>query len=205
MNTRDQLIDRLKNDTRVLQNTRIENAFKSIDRVDFVHDDYKVEAYEDYPIPIGSGQTISQPTTVAFMLEKLNPQEGDRVLDVGCGSGWTTALLAHMVGGGGRVHGVDIIPELVSFGQENLKKYNFSHATIKQAGQGLGLSTEAPFDRILVSAAGADIPDVLVDQLKIGGVMVLPVGDTIIQLTKKSKTKVSQNTFPGFAFVPLVQ
>jgi protein-L-isoaspartate(D-aspartate) O-methyltransferase len=204
MQTREQLIDRLKNDTKVLQTLGVEEAFRAIDRADFVSDDYIVEAYEDYPIPIGHGQTISQPTTVAFMLEKLDPQPSDNVLDVGCGSGWTTALVAHMVGEQGHVYGVELLPELVLFGQHNLKKYSFPHASIVQAGEKLGLADQGPFDRILVSAAAEELPDTLVDQLKEGGTMVIPVQDTIVRVQKGTNGKIKREEFPGFVFVPLI-
>jgi protein-L-isoaspartate(D-aspartate) O-methyltransferase len=206
MNTREQLIDRLKNDTKVLQEPRIKAAFRSVDRADFVRDDYKVEAYEDYPLPIGEGQTISQPTVVAFMLEKLDPQPGDRVLDVGCGSGWTTALLAHMVGKGGKVYGVERIPALVKFGRENLKKYSFDNAEIRKARSKLGFFQEAPFDRILVSASAPNekMSEELLKQLKPNGVMVIPIGDTIYRFEKDTSGNISSKAFPGFVFVPLI-
>jgi len=178
-------------------------AFEKIDRADFVSLEYRAEANENYPLPIGFGQTISQPFTVAFMLELLSPQEGDKVLDVGCGSGWTTALLANLVGKTGKVFGVEIIPELVTLGKKNLAKYDFSNAKIIQAGAELGLPSEAPFARILVSAATEKIPEALLNQLKAPGVMVLPVKDVIVQIKKDATGEVSKKEFPGFAFVPL--
>lgn len=178
-------------------------AFKKINRADFVTPDYQVEAGEDYPLPIGYGQTISQPFTVAFMLELLEPQKGDRVLDVGSGSGWTTALLAVLVSEKGKVFGVEKIPELVEFGRKNLTKYNFPNAKIIQAGAELGLPSEAPFARILVSAAAEAIPETLLQQLQSPGVMVLPVKNTLIQIKKDTVGKITRKEFPGFAFVPL--
>ena len=180
------------------------SVFKKINRADFVREDYQAEADENHPLPIGYGQTISQPFTVSFMLELLSPQEGDKVLDVGCGSGWTTALLANLVGKTGKVFGVEIIPELVEFGRKNLAKYNFPNAEIVQAGAELGLPSEAPFDRILVSAAAEEIPETLLRQLKAPGVMVLPVKNVIVQIKKDATGEISKKEFPGFAFVPLV-
>jgi len=171
----------------VLKTPLVEEALWAVDRADFVPPEYHGEAYGNYPLPIGYGQTISQPYVVAFMLELLGVRRGERVLDVGSGSGWTTALLAHMVGGKGEVFGLEIVPELVSFGQRNLNKYPFSRASISQAGKELGLPKEAPFDRILVSAASSDIPKELVEQLKIGGVMVLSVKDAIFRVEKKKE------------------
>ena len=129
MNKED-LIKHLKEATQVLKNPSIENAFMVIDRVDFVDEDYKVEAYEDYPLPIGNGQTISQPTTVAFMLELLDVKKGEKVLDLGSGSGYTSALIGKIVGDSGRVVGVEIITELVEKSRENLAKYTMDNVEI---------------------------------------------------------------------------
>src|ERR1044071_317483 len=120
MNSRDDLQKHLKNESRVLENPELEKAFADIDRADFVGPDYEVEAYEDYALPIGLGQTISQPTVVAFMLELLDIQKGEEILDVGSGSGWTTALLSELTGEDGSVLGWEILPELVKLGQKNI-------------------------------------------------------------------------------------
>ncbi len=117
----------------VLKTPKIIEAFKKIDRKDFVKEEFLEEAYFDTPLPIGFGQTISQPYTVAFMLELLEPKEGDTVLDIGSGSGWTTALLAYIVGNKGKVIGVERIKELVEFGKKNLAKYKFKNAHIELA------------------------------------------------------------------------
>lgn len=185
------------------QSQEIKKAFESIDRADFVLSEYKTEAYGDYPLPIGFGSTISQPSTVLMMLNWLDPKVGDNILDIGSGSGWTTALLAQIVGVGGEVQGVEIVPQLVEFGNQNIKKYKFKNAKIIQAGKKLGLSEQAPFDRILVSAAGEQVPQVLVDQLKVGGRMVLPVKNSVFVIDKISENETSAKEIPGFAFVPL--
>ena len=202
------LINKLLEDG-VLKTKRIIEAFMEIDRADFVKKEYIGEAYGDYPLPTEQGQTISQPSTVAFMLELLQPAEGDRILDVGSGSGWSTALLAQIAGPKGRVWGVELIGELVKFGSENLAKYDFPHAGIQQAGDVLGLSQEAPFDKILVSAAGEEMPQALIDQLKVGGRLVVPIQDSswkidsVWKVDKVSETEIDKIEFPGFAFVPL--
>ena len=164
-----------------------------------------MSAYEDCALPIGYGQTISQPYTVAFMLELLGPKEKDKILDVGSGSGWTTALLSKIVGEKGKVFGLERIPELVDFGKKNLSKYGFNNYKIMQAKETLGLSEEAPFDKILVSATAQDLPQDLIDQLRIGGIMVIPIKDAILKIVKLSENKTDTQKFIGFAFVPLIE
>ena len=202
--TREELIEHLQSGTRVLKTPRIRAAFEAVDRADFVTPSHLFESYEDYPLPIGQGQTISQPSTVAFMLELLELAEGQNILDVGCGSGWTTALLAHVAGGKGSVLGLERIPVLVAFGRENLAKYGFPQARIEQAGAELGKPSQAPFDRMLVSAAAEKLPEPLIGQLVQGGVLVVPVRDAILKIRKKQSGEIETVRHEGFAFVPLI-
>ncbi|MGB9681196.1 MAG: protein-L-isoaspartate O-methyltransferase family protein, partial [Minisyncoccia bacterium] len=109
----------------VLKSPKLIEAFLKIDRKDFVLEDLKEYAYLNQPLSIGFGQTISQPLVVAFMLELLEVQEGEKILDIGSGSGWTTALLSYLTGEKGKVFAIERIPELKEFGEENVKKYNF--------------------------------------------------------------------------------
>ena len=198
------LIDKLKR-SGVLVTPPIINAFESVDRIDFVKSENTRSAYEDRPLPIGFGQTISQPTTVAFMLERLQVKSGEKVLDVGSGSGWTTALLAHLVGKSGTVVGIERVEALAKFGKVNLAKYGYDFAEIIKAEKELGYPKKAPYDKILVSAAAPEVPPELIDQLKIDGVMVLPVKSSIYKVIKTSEKKHDQEEFYGFSFVPLVQ
>ena len=124
-------------------------AFKKNKREDFVRVENKDMAYGNFPLEIGAGQTISQPATVAFMLEKLSSQPGDKVLDIGAGSGWQTALLAYIVGSQGKVIGIELIPELVKFANSNLAKYNYHRAKVIEADGSKGYDDEALFDRIV--------------------------------------------------------
>jgi protein-L-isoaspartate(D-aspartate) O-methyltransferase len=187
----------------VLKTPAIIEAFRAIDRANFVPLHYRSIAYEDRPLPLDYDQTISQPSTVAFMLELLQVQPGDKVLDIGSGSGWTTALLAHLVGSAGSVLGLERVEELVTFGSENLAKYSFSYAHIERAGVVLGAPAHAPFNRILVSAAARSLPTTLVSQLVEHGSMVVPVRDSIKRVVRVAHQPII-DTFIGYVFVPLI-
>lgn len=204
MNTLVSLIEHLQKIC-ILKKKTVIDAFISIDRRDFVPHALSDFAYDDVPLPIGNGQTISQPYTVAFMLELLDVHRGEKILDVGSGSGYTTALLAELVGARGRVIGIEIVPELTAMGNCNLHKYNFAHAEIRQAGDVLGLPEECPYDKILVSATIAELPMDLVQQLKSGGRMVIPIGNTIWKIEKHTDTSLKIEKYPGFTFVPLIE
>lgn len=199
MNSQADLVAHLRR-SGVLRSPNLIDAFSRIDRADFIRPEYLPEAYEDYPLPIGYGQTISQPYTVAFMLEALQPQPGDTVLDIGSGSGWTTALIAHCAGS---VTGVERIAELVAFSRRNLERYKFENASIIQAGKALGLPGQT-FDKILVSAAADSLPETLLEQLKEGGTLVIPIGHSIRLLKKDADGTIREIIFEGFVFVPLV-
>lgn len=180
------------------------NAFKRCDRIVFIPKELYPYAYEDHPLPIGKGQTISQPYTVAIMLELLQPSIGNRILDIGSGSGWTTALLATAVGTSGMVEGVEIIPQLVECGNENLAKADIHNATITLADPSHLGKPGGVFDRILVSASAPAMPTTLFDQLKEGGILVVPVENSIWRITKKEAGVFESYELPGFVFVPLI-
>lgn len=187
-----------------LNTPHIIEAFRKVDRKYFVPESFEEYIYIDAPLPIGENQTISQPSTVAFMIEKLEPGEGDKVLDIGSGSGWTTALLCHIVGEKGSVTGVERMDELVEQGEENLAKLQFgSHCRIQRAGEKLGLPGEQ-FDKILVSASADEIPEELFLQLKVGGILVIPVRSSIFKFKKISEDNIEREEFYGFVFVPLI-
>jgi len=141
---------------------------------------------------------------VRQMLIWLGAQPGDTVLDVGSGSGWTTALLGHIVGSGGRVFAVERVPELVEFGWGNCLVAGVKNVEFRQAGGRFGLPDRAPFDRILVSAEATELPQTLIDQLKPSGKMVVPVGNTILEVTRDPRGDLNVTSHDGFIFVPLV-
>lgn len=194
-----------------LTTPRIIDAFQKIDRKDFVTDEYKDKAYINTALPIGYGQTISQPLTVAFMLELLQPEPGNKVLDIGSGSGWQTALLADIVGdppaGEGKVFAMELIPELVSWSRKNITRYNFIQKGIVKfacADASNGLREEAPFDRIIAAASTQQIPSSWKEQMRIGGRMVVPVNNSVWLLVKKEENNFEEKEYKGFVFVPFV-
>lgn len=190
----------------VLRRRHIIDAFLRIHREEFLPLLLRDRAGEDSPLPIGYGQTISQPYTVAFMLELLNPQKGQKIMDIGYGSGWTSALLAHIAGEKGMVCAIEIIPELCAFGKANI-------AQVKGGGMApveifcqdgrKGLPRAAPFDRILAGAGASRIPRAWLSQLADGGRLVVPVKESIILAEKKEK-RITYKEYHGFLFVPLV-
>ncbi len=176
-----------------------------INRADFIPEGQTERAEMNIPLPIGHGQTISQPYTVKRMLEWLDAHDGDIVLDVGSGSGWTTALLSHIVGPTGKVYAVERIPELLKVGEENCRKYQVNNAHFYQSDDDVyGLPEKSPYNRILVSASSDKLPEELIDQLTTNAKMVIPVKNDIWEITKKSDGKYEANIHPGFIFVPLV-
>jgi len=182
---------------------RVAEAFAAVPREGFLPGGERRSAAYDGPLPIGHGQTNSQPRTVASMLRLLDVKPGHKVLDVGSGSGWTTALLARLTGPAGRVLGVELEPDLVEFGTANLDACDLPWASIHEAVPGvLGLPGAAPYHRILVSAMASALPDELVDQLHTGGVMVVPVGGTMLRVARSMRgTSVTRHGY--YRFVPL--
>lgn len=184
---------------------RIEAAMRAVRREEFLPGDMKRHAPMNSALPIGYGQTNSQPLTVANMMELLDVPPGARVLDVGAGSGWSTAILAELVGPHGEVHGVEIVPELVERGNRAVAVFDTPWASIRQAAPGvLGLPELAPFERILVSAMADAIPGELVDQLAPGGVMVVPADGEMYRVAKDADGGISISAHGAYLFVPLV-
>lgn len=182
---------------------RVDEAFAAHPRTGFLRAAQLRLADWDQPLPIGHGQTSSQPSTVAQMLRLLDVPAGARVLDVGAGSGWTTALLAHLVGPAGSVLGVELEPELAEWGAANLAATGQPWARIVPAHRDLlGRPEDAPFDRILVSAEARRLPQALVDQLADGGRMVAPVARGL-DVVERSGGRTTITRVEGYRFVPL--
>lgn len=190
-----------------LKTDLIIEAFAKVDRIEFVPEELETEAYVNIPLPIGHGQTISQPQTVAIMLEMLGPKPGDKILDVGSGSGWTTALLMHIVGDKGKVTAMDRIEGLLESGKKNVEKFDFTkkgNVSFILGDGSRGYAKESPYDCILVSAAAQEVPEALKKQLKVGGRMVIPVYNDLWFLRKDSENDFYKEEYPGFSFVPLI-
>jgi len=182
----------------------VEAAFAAFPRRGFLPRRQRRRASYDGPLEIGHGQTNSQPRTVEAMLRLLSVRAGDRVLDVGSGSGWSTALLAHLTGPTGSVVGVELEHSLVEFGRTNLAATGQPWATVRAADPGvLGLPDHAPYDRILVSAEPRGLPGELVAQLGVGGRMVIPVDGTMLLVTRSLDAEVEVSEHGQYRFVPL--
>lgn len=175
-----------------------------VDRVWFLPPGQRASAAFDGPLPIGYGQTSSQPRTVRAMLELLDVRPGARVLDVGAGSGWTTALLSALVGEQGSVVGVEIVPTLAEAARAALRAAGVPRARVEDALPGvLGWPDDAPYDRILVSAMATRLPDALVGQLADPGVLVVPVDGTMTRVVR-SEGQLRVTRHGAYRFVPLL-
>ncbi len=204
------LIDQLIEE-KYLKSQNIIEAFKKINRADFVPDEIINEKGKEFvqeynaPLSINHNQTISQPLTVAFMLELLKPKKGDKILDIGSGSGWQTAMLCQIVGKDGFVYAIERIRELKEFGQKNVGKYDFNNVEFICGDGSKGLKEKAPFDKIIAAASAEEIPNSWKEQLKIKGRLVTPIKSSIWLLVKKGEDEFEEKEYPGFAFVPLIR
>ncbi len=178
----------------------IVDSFKEVNRESFISKEQRSLAYHDKPLPIGEGQTISQPYTIAFMLTILELKDNQKILEVGSGSGYVLALM-NEISKNSEIFGMEIKEQLAEKSRKVLKdKENIK--IINRSGD-KGLKEESPFDRIIVSASSEDIPQKLVNQLKVGGIMVVPVKNSILKI-KRTRLENKIEEFPSFVFVPLV-
>jgi len=151
-------------------------AFREVDRENFIAENFRSSAYQDTPLPLLRGKTISQPTTVMLMTHALELEKGDKVFEIGTGSGYQSAIIAKIIGSKGKVITTEVVPELVSFAKQNLRKANISNVFIYEDDGSNGMPSEAPFDKIIITAACKEFPKPLLEQLKPNGIIVGPVG-----------------------------
>ena len=179
-------------------------AIEKIDRGDFVLEKNLDEAYEDHPLSIGYGQTISQPYTVAFMLQELELKKGDKVLEIGTGSGWNAALISDIIGGEGKVYTVEIVDELAEKAKEKLK--NYKNIIVFNENASGGLVEYAPYNKIILTAAPLKIAEEFKEQLTDNGILLAPVGEYTQKLIKliRNGNKFTEIERGDFIFVPLV-
>ena len=151
-------------------------AFREINREDFIPEELKDAAYQDIPLPLLRGKTISQPTTVMIMTHALELEKGEKVFEIGTGSGYQAAIIAKIVGHKGRVITTEVVPELVSFARQNLKRAKIDNVIVHEEDGSNGMQSEAPFDKIIITSACKEFPKPLLEQLKPEGIIVGPVG-----------------------------
>jgi len=192
--------------SRGIEDQRILEAFLTVPREAFVGADYAHLAYGDHPLPIEAGQTISQPYIVALMIEAAGIKHGDKVLEVGSGSGYAAAVIGRIAA---KVVGIERQLELVEVARERLKRLGYENVTIVEGDGTRGWAKEAPYDAILAAASGSHIPAPLVDQLKPGGSIVMPIGSPgwaqkLVKATKREDGTLEQSDLGGVRFVPLI-
>ncbi|MCX6802513.1 MAG: protein-L-isoaspartate(D-aspartate) O-methyltransferase [Candidatus Diapherotrites archaeon] len=192
-----------------IESEEVKNAFLKVQREIFFSIEQRQYSYADSAFPIGKGQTISQPSTIAVMLELLEAKKGLKVFEVGSGCGYVLALLSELVGAKGKVFGIELVPELAVRSIENLRTAGVKNAFVEFGDGTKGMPKEAPFDGILVSAAAEEVPEALIEQLAPNGRLVAPVGPRHTQqmaVIRKDKNGQTETLFPAkgyFVVVPL--
>ncbi|HWQ55210.1 MAG TPA: protein-L-isoaspartate(D-aspartate) O-methyltransferase [Bryobacteraceae bacterium] len=197
---RDQIEDRGIHDAAVLR------AMRTVPRHLFVPENGRRLAYADHPLSIGHGATISQPFVVAWMTELLEPSKAHKVLEIGTGSGYQAAVLSGLVN---HVYTIEIVPELAASARQTLQKLGYGNVTVREGDGYKGWPEEAPFDRIILTAAPREVPKALVEQLAKGGRLVAPVGSgpwgqELTVMHKQPDGSIRQRSMGGVAFVPMV-
>lgn len=182
------------------------DAFREVPREEFVDEEHRRWAYDDNPLPIEAGQTISQPYIVALMIEAAAIRPGDKVLEVGAGSGYAAAVISRIAE---RVVAIERHGELAKIARERMARLGYDNVRIIEGDGTRGCADEAPFDAILAAASGSHVPKPLVDQLAPGGRLVMPVGDPgfvqeLVKVTKRPDGTTSQENLGGVRFVPLI-
>ncbi len=184
---------------------KVLEAMMRVKRHLFVPHHLRDQAYGDYPLPIGEGQTISAPHMVAMMCDYLGLKKGEKVLEIGAGSGYHAAVIAEIIGEEGHVYAIERIKWLAEFSRENLKRAEYKHVTVMPGDGTLGLPEHAPYDKISVTCAAPDVPPPLLEQLKVGGKMVIPIGRYMQELYLVEKRNgVEKERKCDVVFVPLI-
>lgn len=205
MNAKESLILYWEKST-IVTDKKVVDAFKKIKRENFILQKDKDQVYNDTALSLICGSTLSQPTTIMVMLQAVELKPNLKVLEIGTGSGYTAALLNELVKPRGKVFTIEIYPDLVDFAKRNLKKENVTDVEVVVGDGKQGLESEAPFDRILVNASTEHIPEILLEQLKVGGILLAPIGpeygQKLIKFTKE-KTKIKEEVLGDFTFIKL--
>ncbi len=200
------LVKRLER-TGYIESKKVKRAFLRVPRHLFVPEHMNDRAYMDSPQPIGEGQTISAPHMVAMMVEKLELEEGHKVLEVGGGLGYHAAVMAEIVGEEGEIYSVERLPSLAESAKDILKRTPYDNVHIVTGDGSSGYEEEAPYDRISVACGSPDLPEPLIQQLKVDGKLLIPVGgkmfQSLVKVTKTSKTSMKKKKLGGVRFVPL--
>ena len=192
--------------SRGITDPKIIEAFLAVPREEFLSEDYRDLAYGDHPLPIEAGQTISQPYIVALMIEAAQIKPGDKVLEVGAGSGYAAAVMSRIAG---KVIAIERQSELVKVAEQRMERLGYANVRIVEGDGTRGCPAEAPFDAILAAASGSHVPKTLVGQLADGGRIVMPVGDPswiqkLVKVTKGPADRLITEDLGGVRFVPLI-
>ncbi len=183
-----------------ITNKQVLEAIKKVPRHLFIPKEYQKQAYTNYPLPIGQGQTISQPYTVAFMLQHLELKPNQKVLEIGTGSGYNAALIAELIIPNGKLFTTEIHDQLIKKAKTNLKNYKYINIIKTDGSQ--GYKKQAPYDRIIATAAAPNIPKSWLEQLKDHGIIIAPIKDIMFKI-KKLKNQIQKQELGYFQFVPL--
>lgn len=192
-----------------IESSEVAEAFRKVPREKFVPSKVKTNAYADRPLSIGEGQTISAPSMIAIMLEVLEVEKGQKILEIGTGSGYNAALLAEIVGEEGEIYSIERLQGVADFGRKNLEETGYDQVEVVVKDGTKGYEEKAPWDRVIITACAPEVPDILVDQLSVGGSLVAPVGkyyrsQKLLEIKKIGEEETETNEHGSCAFVPLV-
>lgn len=209
LDERKELVKRLL-DYGYIKTEKVSQAMEKVPREEFMPEETRSYAYADQPLPIGKGQTISAPHMVAMLCEKLDLEEGMKVLEIGTGFGYNAAVISETMGKKGHVYSIERHESLAEIAKENLKRTGYEENVTVIIGDGtVGYEKEAPYDRIYGTASAPSVPEPLKEQLKVGGKLLIPVGEQayfqdLMCLVKESENEFKQKSLGGVAFVPMI-